>query len=126
MDAIRKIIQSKLNEIPDVSCGAPIPDGMIEEGTTYFGYELEEVHQGGDLDANYTMEIHLTGRLVRQENKEVNTLEIMDNALEEIKAKLKSLNFKYSYRDVSFQDGIRKYQVNANVRYNQLNKYFIK
>lgn len=126
MDEIRKMIQSKLNEIENVNSGVPIPDGMIEDGETYFGYELQENHINGDFDNNYTMEVNLLGRLVRQENREINTLEIMDEALEEIKEKLKELNFKYSYQDVSFQDGIRKYQINANVRYNELNNTFIR
>ena len=120
MDEIRKLIQSKLNEIPDVDSGTPIPDGMVEEGKTYFGYELQETYMDGDLDKNYTMQIDLTGRLVRQDDKTVNTLQTMDLALEEIKGKLKELNFKYSYNDISFQDGIRKYLVRARARYNEI------
>lgn len=125
MDEIRKLIQAKLNEIADVECGTPIPDGMIEQGKTYFGYELQETYYDGDFNKNYTMQIDITGRLVRQDDKTVNTLEIMDLALEEIKAKLKELNFKYSYNDISFQDGIRKYLVRARAKYNEINEALI-
>ena len=71
------------------------------------------------------MQLDLTGRLVRKENAQENTLQIMDNALEEIKEALKSLNFKYSYNDISFQDGIRKMLVKANVRYYEENNTLI-
>ena len=125
MDEIRKLIQSKLTEISDVNSGVPIPDGMVEEGKTYFGYELQENYRSSDFNKRYTMQIDLTGRLVRKDNPGENTLEIMDKALEEIKDKLKELNMKYSYNDISFQDGIRKILVKAYVRYNEQNNYLI-
>ena len=125
MDEIRVIIQSKLNEIKSIDAGVPVPDGMVEDGKTYFGYELQETYRGSDLSKNYTMQIDLTGRLVRKESTEENTLQIMDTALSDIKEKLKELNFKYSYNDISFQDGIRKILVKANVRYNEINNEFI-
>ena len=125
MDGIRTLIQAKLSEIQDVNSGVPIPDGMVEDGETYFGYELQETYRNSDLNKRYTMQIDLTGRLVRKDNAEENTLQKMDQALEEIKAKLKELNFKYSYNDISFQDGIRKILVKAEVRYNEQNNTFI-
>lgn len=125
MDDIRKMIQEKLNAITGVDCGVPIPDGMVENGQTYFGYELMETYRGGDLNKNYTMQIDLTGRLVRKENPTENTLEIIDTALEAIKTALKELNFKYSYNDISFQDGIRKMLIKGNARYNEINNEII-
>ncbi len=125
MDEIRKLIQEKLNAITDVDCGVPIPDGMVENGQTYFGYELMETYRGSDLNKNYTMQIDITGRLVRKENASENTLEIIDTALEAIKTALKELNFKYSYNDISFQDGIRKMLIKGNARYNELNNEII-
>ncbi len=122
---LRELIQSYLNEIEDIDCGAPIPDGMVEEGKTYFGYELQQTFRGSDINNRYTMQIDLTGRLVRKENTEENTLKIMDEALEELKGALKQMNFKYSYNDVSFQDGIRKILVKANGRYNEANKEIV-
>ena len=125
MDEIRTLIQSKLSELTDIDCGVPIPDGMVEIGKTYFGYELQENYSGGDLNKNYTMEIVLTGRLVRQVDMLENTLEIMDLQLEKLKNKLKELNLKYSYNDISFDDNIRKYYVRASGRYNEINKELV-
>ena len=125
MDGIRTIVQSKLDLIDDVDCGVPIPDGMVENGQTYFGYEIQETYRGSDLNKRYIMQVDLTGRLVRKENSEENTLRIMDEALESIKEALKDMNFKYSYNDISFQDGIRKILVKANTRYSEENKTFI-
>jgi len=125
MEFIREYIQEALNSIEGVDSGVPIPDGMVEEGQTYFGYELTTNYRGSDFDKRYIMQVDLTGRLVRKENAEENTLEIMDEALEQIKEALKSLNFKYSYNDISFQDGIRKMLVKANVRYYEENNTLI-
>lgn len=122
---IRDVIQETLSQIEDIDCGAPIPDGMVEDGKTYFGYELQQTFRGSDINNRYTMQIDLTGRLVRKENTEENTLKIMDEALEELKGALKQMNFKYSYNDVSFQDGIRKILVKANGRYNEANKEIV-
>ena len=125
MEEIRKLIQTKLSTITGLDFGTPIPDRMVEEGKTYFGYELQETYQDSDLNKNYTMQITLTGRLVRKELENEDTLSIMDNILSELKSKLKELNFKYSYNDISFQDGIRKFLVKGNAKYNELNNTFI-
>lgn len=122
METIRNLIQAKLNEIEDVDSGVAIPDGMVKDGQTYFGYELQEIYLDSDLGNNYTMELSLTGRIVRRTSKKENTVKIVDNALEEIKAKLKELNFKYTYNDITLDDNFKKTLVKANVKYNELNK----
>lgn len=125
METIRNLIQAKLNEIEDVDSGVAIPDGMVKDGQTYFGYELQEIYLDSDLGNNYTMELSLTGRIVRRTSKKENTVKIVDNALEEIKAKLKELNFKYTYNDITLDDNFKKTLVKANVKYNELNNTFI-
>lgn len=125
MDEIRKKIQEEFDQIADIDCGVPIPDGMVENGKNYFGYELQETYRGSDFDKRYTMQVDISGRLVRKDDPETNTLETLDNALEELKTALKNLNFKYSYNDISFQDGIRKILVRGNARYNESNNSFI-
>ncbi len=125
MDGIRVLIQSKLSEIAEINAGVPIPDGMVENGQTYFGYELMEDYRSSDFNKRYVMNVNLTGRLVRKDNQEENTLEVMDLALEKLKEKLKELNFKYSYNDISFQDGIRKILVKAEGRYSEENNTFL-
>lgn len=127
MEEIRNKIQAKLNEIPNLICGEAIPDGMVENGTTYFGYELmlNYVPQYSDLDKNYTMEINLTGRIVRRKTSNENTLSIVDTALSNIKEKLKELNFKYSYSDINTDNNFKKILVKAYVRYNEINNELI-
>lgn len=125
MKELRNLIQSKLNEISNVDSGVPIPDDVVENGKTYFGYELQEDNIGSDLEKNYTMQISITGRIVRKNIPDENTLEIIDDALDKIKKTLKGLNFKYSYRDITLENGIRKILVTGNAKYNEINKKFV-
>ncbi len=126
MNDIRVLFQSHFNTIADVDCGPAKPDGMVEQGKTYLGYELAENFLRSDFDKNYSMEIAFSGRLVRKIDPTENTLQIIDEALEELKEKLKDLNVKYSYRDVSdYQDGFKKIVVTGTVKYNELNNKLI-
>lgn len=125
MKEIRELIQSKLEEINNLESGVPIPDDIVEDGKTYFGYELQEDNVGSDLENNYTMQVSIIGRIVRKNDVTENTLEIIDEALKEIKKKLKELNFKYSYKDITLDNGIRKIQVSGSAKYNEINKKFI-
>ena len=124
MNDIRTYIQSKLDEITDVESGMPIPDSIVEDGKTYFGYELQEDFNSSDTDSNYVMQVSIIGRIVRKEDPTENTLQIVDEALNKIKEKLKEMNFKYSYKDITM-DEFRKIQVTGNVYYNELNKKLI-
>ena len=127
MEKIRELIQAKLNEINDIDCGEAIPDGMVENGKTYFGYELMAINiaSGNDLNKNYLMEVYLTGRIVRRKIPTENTTQIVDKALAEIKGKLKELNFKYTYNDINTDNNFKKVLVKANVRYNEINNQLI-
>ena len=51
---MREVIQSKLEELEDIECGGIIPDDVVVEDTTYFGYELSKTYIGSDLEKNYT------------------------------------------------------------------------
>ena len=117
MEKARITVQSALSQLTSVRCGIPIPDGLVVEGETYFGYDIQEVYQGKDFDNNYIMEINLFGKLVRMDNQTENTIAIMDKALEDIKQALKSLNFNYNYRDITLDSGIRRIQVTAPALY---------
>lgn len=125
MKEIRELIQSKLDEIDNLESGVPIPDDIVEDSKTYFGYELQEDNAGSDLENNYTMQVSIIGRIVRKNDVTENTLEIIDEALKEIKKKLKELNFKYSYKDITLDNGIRKIQVSGSAKYNEINRKFI-
>ncbi len=123
MEKIRELIQQELNKL-DFDCGIPIPDGMVT--STYFGYELQETYVSSDLSGSYKMEISLTGRLVRRNNIEEDTLKLLYEDLEKLKQVLKNLNFKYSYNDINFDDNYRKVFVKANAFYYESNNELIR
>ena len=122
MDEIRTFIQTALSSLSLSDAGIPQPDEMVQDGETYFGYELHENYQGSDVANQYTMEVVLTGRLVRRNNTEENTVNVLDEALEELKEALKTINIRYSYQDVSMDDNIRKILVTGYCVYNELTR----
>ena len=118
MDELRSLIQTRLEEIQDLEVSSEVPDDIIETNKTYFSYTLQKNYQGSDLNKNFTYEIFLEGFIKRKETTEENTLQIVDNFQDEIEEKLKELNIKTSFRDVSVLDNIRKIRVFGTVRYN--------
>ena len=122
---MRETIQSKLNELNNVESGKIIPDNIVVENTTYFGYELSRNYISSDLNKNYTYRQNITGYVVRLLDTTENTQEIVDIAVEEIKDKLKELNFKCNSRDVSLTDSLVKVQITAYSDYNEINNKFI-
>ena len=125
MNSIRELIQARLSSIEGLDAGVPLPDDMIVDGQTYFGYTLSEDFIDGDFDRYYSMQITMVGHLVRRNNSGENTLAIIDEMLDQIKVALKSLNMNYNYDDVSFNDNIRKIQLTATVQYNEINNWLI-
>lgn len=125
MNEIRELLQSRLNAITGLDAGVPIPDDMIEDNKTYFGYTLSEDYIDSDFNKNYGMQISIVGHLVRKNNSNENTLAIVDEMLAQVKTALKSLNFTYSYDDVTFNDNVRKIQISGTVRYNEINYWLI-
>ncbi len=71
------------------------------------------------------MRASLLGFVTRKENTNEDTLQIVDDAKEEIIQVLKKMNFKTSYKDVSLENGIRKIQITANAKYNDKFKKLI-
>lgn len=122
---MRVYIQTKLNELSNIDIGSFIPDGMIENKTTYFGYQLQEDYQNSDMDKNDHIRVSIQGFIVRKISNDENTLQIIDDASKEIKNKLKELNFKVSLKDVTLADDIRKIQVTGYVYYNEINNKLI-
>ena len=127
---IRDIIQSKLEEINSqeinsIECGKIIPDDIVVEGITYFGYELSKNYLGTDNDRNYTYRQNITGYVVRLLDTTENTQEIVDTAVEDILDKLKELNFKCNSRDIDFANNLVKVQITGYVDYNEINNKFI-
>ena len=121
MDKLRKIIQAKLEEIDDIETSIEVPDDLLVKGITYFSYSLYNNFQDSDFDKNYTYQVTLIGYIKRMQDDTEDTLKIVDKAQEEIKNKLKELNIKTSFQDVSIIDSIRKINVNGTVIYNEIN-----
>ena len=121
MNKLREILQAKFEEIESLEIGPEIPDDVLEKGKTYFTYTLSKNYINGDFDKNYTYRVNLTGYIKRLRDDEENTLKIVDNKSDELKEKMKELNLKSEFRDISIIDGIRKIQVTAEVYYNEIN-----
>jgi len=122
---MRVYIQTKLNELSNIEIGPFIPDGIVENKTTYFGYQLQEDYQNSDMQRNDTNRVSIQGFIVRKITNDEDTLKIIDNASKEIKNKLKELNFKVSSKDVTLSDDIRKIQITGYVNYNEINNKLI-
>ena len=122
---MRVYIQTKLNELSNIEIGPFIPDGIVENKTTYFGYQLQEDYQSSDMQRNDTNRVSIQGFIVRKITNDEDTLKIIDNASKEIKNKLKELNFKVSSKDVTLSDDIRKIQITGYVNYNEINNKLI-
>lgn len=122
---MRETIQSKLEEITTIESGKIIPDDIVVENTTYFGYELSNNYMDSDLNKNYTYRQNITGYVVRLLNMSEDTQSIVDTAVEDIKNKLKELNFKCNSKDVNLTDNLIKVQITAYSDYNEINNKFI-
>ena len=121
MNKLRELLQSKFEEIQDLEVSPEIPDDVLEKGKTYLTFTLSKRYLEGDFDKNYTYRVNISGYIKRLQNDEENTLEIVDEMSNKIKEKMKELNIKSSFNDISVIDGIRKIQVIAYVSYNEIN-----
>lgn len=122
---MRVYIQTKLNELSNIEVGPFIPDGMIENKKTYFGYQLQEDYQSSDMDKNDHIRVPIIGFVIRKVSTDEDTLQILDDASKKIKNKLKELNFKVSLQDITLSDDIRKIKVTGYVYYNEINNKLI-
>ena len=122
---MRETIQEKLEEIANLEVTTEIPDDMIEEDKTYFSFTLQETYVNSDFDSNYTYRPYIQGYIKRKVNTTENTLEIVDGIREDIIDKLKELNIKASYQDVSVLDNVRKIMITGSCIYNEINNKLI-
>lgn len=119
---MRTEIQAKLNEIEEVDSGRPIADDIVENNKTYFGYEITTNYMDSDLEQNYTYRTNIIGYVVRKESFEENAQLIIDTAVETIINKLKELNFKLNYKDISQMNSVLKVQITGYAEFNEINK----
>lgn len=110
---MREVIQSKLNDT-NIECGNFRADDILEKGETYFGYQINNNYVDTDLDSTYEMRASINGYVSRLEDMTENTLEIIDNATQDIITKLKELGFRTTYEDVSIDNGVRKIHITGN------------
>lgn len=127
---MRETIQTKLEELNDnpyyhIEIGKVIPDDIVVEDTTYFGYEISKNYMNSDFDRNYTNRVNIIGYVIRLVNPSENTQEIVDIATEKIIDKLKELNFKCSSQDITLTDDLIKTQITGYTEYNEINNKFI-
>ena len=122
---LRKFIQNKLEELSDIQVTTELPDDMLVENQVYFSYLLNENIINKDYDKNFSYNVTILGYLKVKTSQEVGSLDIVDNAEEQLKEKLKEINFTSNFNDVSIIDNIRKVQVTANAKYNEINNILL-
>lgn len=131
---LRSFIQNKLEELtladPDenevsIEVGTEVPDDMLVLNQVYFSYLLSNDLINSDFELNGTYDVSIIGYLKVKVSKDVDSLNVIDIAQEELKEKLKEINFKTSFKDVSIIDDIRKVQIIARAKYNEINKGII-
>lgn len=115
VNELRCILQSRLNEIENLSSGRPKADDVIEEDEIYYGYELTYHVDHSDQGYNFNeYTITLTGRLVSK-NKSIST---MDDVANKIATVLNDLRFRYTIQDVTQYDKVNKMIINGVVNMN--------
>ena len=131
---LRKFIQKKLEELTideqeendlSIEVGTEIPDDMLVLNRVYFSYLLSNDLLDSDFDNNGTYSVSIIGYLKVKVSKDVDSLNVIDIAQEKLKNKLKEINFEMSFKDVSIIDDIRKVQVIARAKYNEINNGLI-
>ena len=122
---LRKYVQNKLEELSDIQVTTELPDDMLVENQVYFSYLLNENIINKDYDKNFSYNVTILGYLKVKTSPEVDSLDIVDNAEEQLKEKLKEINFTSNFNDVSIIDNIRKVQVTANAKYNEINNILL-
>lgn len=122
---LRKFIQNKLEELENIEVTTELPDEMLVENQVYFSYLLNSNLINKDFDNNFSYNVTILGYLKVKTSPDVDSLDIIDEAQEKLKNKLKEINFSSSFNDVSIIDDIRKVQVTANAKYNEINNIIV-
>lgn len=135
---LRQFIQNKLEELTieddeedvdeteiSIEVGTELPDDMLILGKVYFSYLLSNDVIDTDFDKNSTYNVSIIGYLKVKMSKDEDSLNVIDIAQEKLVNKLKEINFDSSFKDVSIIDDIRKVQVIATAKYNEINKGII-
>ena len=122
---IREFIQNKLEEVSDIEITSELPDDLLENDKIYFSYTLTTNYINSDFEHNATNRITIMGFVKMKNDINSDSLSDIDTAQRKICNKLKEMNFKCSYNDVSVGDDIRKIRINAYAIYNEINNGLI-
>lgn len=118
---MREFIQVTLNGLENIEVSTEVPDDMLVSGKTYFSFTVSNNYENSDFDKNYTYRPVMVGYVKRLNDKSENTLEIVDDATLDIVSKLKEINIRCSFNDVSVSDNIRKIRITGECVYNEIN-----
>ena len=118
---IRRMIQTKLNEIEGLDAGIIVAQDMVETGRYYFGYDIRTSLNRRDL--SYDNE-HYTISLVGYLSTKGGTLAEFDRYLDAICDKLGELRFRPTTQDspISPDTGYRECMLTAYAQLNTLEK----
>jgi hypothetical protein len=118
---IRRMIQSKLNEIEGLEAGIIVAQDMVEEGRYYFGYDIRTSLNKRDLSYdNEQYTISLVGYL----STKGGTLAEFDKYLDAICDKLGELRFRPTTQDspMTPDTGYRECMLTAYAQANTLER----
>lgn len=118
---IRRMIQSKLNEIEGLEAGIIVAQDMVEEGRYYFGYDVRTSLNKRDLSYdNEQYTISLVGYL----STKGGALADFDKYLDAICDKLGELRFRPTTQDspIAPDTGYRECMLTAYAQLNTLEK----
>lgn len=118
---IRRMIQSKLNEIEGLDAGIIVAQNLVEEGRYYFGYDIRTSLNKRDLSYdNEQYTISIVGYL----STKGGTLADFDKYLDAICDKLGELRFRPTTQDspIAPDTGYRECMLTAYAQANTLEK----
>lgn len=118
---IRRMIQSKLNEIEGLEAGIIVAQDMVEEGRYYFGYDIRTSLNKRDLSYdNEQYTVSLIGYL----STKGGTLADFDAKLDAICDKLGELRFRPTTQDspITPDTGYRECMLTAYAQANTLDR----
>ena len=121
INPLRKLIQSKLNEIDGLESGIIVTQNLVEEGRYYFGYDLRTSLNHRDLSYdNEQYTVSVIGYL----STKGGTQKQFDDYLDAICEKLGELRFRATTQDspISPDTGYRECMLTAYAQANTLEK----
>lgn len=121
INPLRKLIQSKLNEIDGLESGIIVAQNLVEKGRYYFGYDLRTSLNHRDLSYdNEQYTVSIIGYL----STKGGTQKQFDDYLDAICEKLGELRFRPTTQDspISPDTGYRECMLTAYAQANTLEK----